>query len=729
MATAPLVFPAPLSGEVRRHGDAPALHINGEPVQPFMYSLTCVPGGRWPWEEVPQHNLLQFAQAGVRLFQITETFDFVWQRDGAFDVENVRRQIRGVLEACPEAAIMLRLIVHPPKWWYERHPEECVAYADTEPDAVYPGGLLRIIEDDQPAPLRHSLASPRWRTEMSDAVARFCRLLAATPEGNTLIGMLVLSGVFGEWHYWGFLEHEPDVSPTMTRHFRQWLSAKYPGDDALRDAWADPSATLADAEVPGIAERRQSLAGVFRDPLRERRLIDYFTCQHEVVTEDVLLFCRVIKEHWPRPIVTGAFYGYFFAIFNRETHGGHLGLQRVLSAPEIDCLVGPQCYYPDAKGPGMLVRPRGLLASCRAHGKLWLDEYDTEPELPRYTDPTYPQAIHTAIQEMRKHIFCSYAAGMGFWFYDFGVGGLRNFDNCQETRCRGWWDHPALLTDIAQLRTLLAARFQQPYHAEADVLMVYDTEVYYHLSTDPQLTPLAYVQNYWGQAALSRCGVVADYLHVDDLALVDLTRYTTVIFNNTYLITPARLATIQERVLCAGRDILWHYAPGYTDGHTPSLTRMCALTGMRLEEISLPTCPEIHTEGLLPTPFSYRATDGPVTPLFAVSDPTAECLGRYAGTEMTAIARKTAADHTCWYVGLPSYDPSILQAILARCRAHRYSERGDIVLAGGGLLMLHSAEPGVSPVTLRDGTRVEVVIPAGGLTTLLDSETGERVLG
>jgi hypothetical protein len=206
-------------------------------------------------------------------------------------------------------------------------------------------------------------------------VRRFCREFSQTSEGGALAGVQVAGGVYGEWHYWGFIGHEPDASVAMHQHFRRWLRNKYADAAVLQTAWNDPNIDFETATVPEKAARQHTSDGVFRDPQREMRLIDYFRCQHECVADSIIFFARAVKESWPRPIATGAFYGYFFSTFGRDATGGHLEVGRVLDSPFVDYLCGPAPYYPDVGGNGEPYRSRSILDSCRLHGKLWLDEW------------------------------------------------------------------------------------------------------------------------------------------------------------------------------------------------------------------------------------------------------------------------------------------------------------------------------------------------------------------
>jgi hypothetical protein len=195
----------------------PAVFLNGVPEYPMIYALTDVPGGRWTWEELPRYNLQNFCSRGVRLVQIDLAFDHVWKADGSIDTDTAQKQLRGVLDVCPNAAIFIRFHVNPPKWWQQKHPEENTVYADTTPMPDIDWGLQRIIEDDEENPTRHSLASTRWEEEATGKLIEFLAMLKTLPEASALAGIQVAGGVYGEWHYWGFINNEPDVSLPMQR--------------------------------------------------------------------------------------------------------------------------------------------------------------------------------------------------------------------------------------------------------------------------------------------------------------------------------------------------------------------------------------------------------------------------------------------------------------------------------------------------------------------------------
>jgi hypothetical protein len=296
--------PVVKSGQVRMFHGKPTIYVNGSPVHGMIYALT--EGASSTWKPVPQKNIKNFTAQGFDIFQVDVWLKDIWTSDGNLDMQAVSRRINGITSICPDAAIIIRFHVDSPDWWNLKNSGECVGYADGP-------GSTQACGGDVDRCLRNSLASEKWRADSTAKLKEFCNLLSALPEGNHIIGMHLAGAVYGEWHYWGF-PHEPDTGPSMTRYFRQWLKDKYVDDSALEKAWDNPKAILAAAEVPGMSDRQGKAASIFRDPLSERNVIDYYHCQQQLVADTVIHFCRSAKEFWPRPLITGCFYGYFFTM-------------------------------------------------------------------------------------------------------------------------------------------------------------------------------------------------------------------------------------------------------------------------------------------------------------------------------------------------------------------------------------------------------------------------------
>ncbi|HEX8530753.1 MAG TPA: hypothetical protein VF646_12055 [Cytophagales bacterium] len=704
----------PKSGEVKPYHGRPTIFINGVPQAPAFYALTHAYGGRWSWEEVPARNLNNFCGAGFRLFQVDLYLEDVWYAGtDTLDMAKVRRQVRGVLDQCPDAGVVIRVHTNAPFWWNQAHPEECTQYADGPVDTtLLAGPPYHNEEHDIDRALRASLASAKWRQASGEKLRELCRKLAATPEGNAVVGMHLSGGIYGEWHYWGFIGHDPDTGPAMTGYFRNWLQARYKTTKNLQKAWKTDAFTLDNATVPGVAERLRTHDGIFKDPGQDQRTIDYFTAQQQVVAEDALYFCRLVKDHWPRPLITGIFYGYLHMTFNRQTVGGHLFIKQVLESPYVDYLSAPQTYWGESRKAGGSGNSRGIIESTLLHGKLWLDEIDNGTLHPaierdnirygRRYDSTYATVI-------RRSTLLPLMRGIGYWLYDFGL--QKGF---------GWWDDPAYLADQRAVKAAFEARLNVPYRSEADVLYVWSQDVFYYLKS--AASPISInVPDHSTEQAL-RSGVVGDHVYDFDLDRVNLDAYKAVVFMNVYALSDAQRQFIRQKVARNGRTLVWNYLTGYTNGRRLDPGFVQELTGIHMDRVALPEAPKVQ----FGQPAYQYAFNGPLEPLFVVRDAAAQPLATLQ-TGQPVIARKQMKDFTSVFCALPLNGTEGFREIFRQAGCHVYNEHNDFTYAHSGLLLLHTKDGGNRTLRLRNGQTVDLSLEKGA-TLLLDGQTGKVLL-
>ena len=717
----------PIAAKVEMYKGKPSIFINNKPEYPMIYSLTDVPGGRWTWEELPAYNLRNFCANGIKLIQVDLAFDHIWKEDGVIHIDTAQKQLRGVLDVCPDAAIFIRFHVNPPKWWQQKYPEENTVYADTAAMPDINWGLQRIIEDDEENPTRHSLASLKWKKEATLKLVEFLQRLKNIPEANALAGIQVAGGVYGEWHYWGFINNEPDMSLPMLQYFRLWLKDKYKTDKNLQSEWKDEIVSWGTATLPSLDERNNTKAGIFRDPQQEKKLIDYYEAQHQVVADNIIHFCKVIKQNWPRPIITGAFYGYYYAIFGRETAGGHLQLQKVLNSPYIDYLSGPGTYYPQAVEMGDPYRSRSLINSVTLHGKLWLDEMDQQTPLLPLKDTAYKTSLQKSVAQVRRNILFTASKGQGLWFYDFGPSGFNGGKRLNDHGSFGWWDDPALMKDIHQLKKILELKFHEPYESDADVLLVHSTETFYHTGSNRKSSYMGHWANNWLPPAVFRSGVVHDVISVDDMDKINLSKYKCIVFVNTWMLTAAQRTYIKDKIAKGKRHLVWIYAPGYSDGQQLNKDFIQSLTGMQMQTVSSDSSTIITIDKHIAEEQKISVQGNAVQPCFAVIDKTVESLGVINSAQQTGFARKNEKDFTSWFISLPPASPSLWRYIFQQAGATIYNNSGDIFYSGGGILSVHTASGGKRNIQLKNGKSISIQLPSNS-TTLLHPENGNIIL-
>lgn len=703
------------SGQIKPYNGRPTIFVNGQPQTPAFYALTHAYGGRWSWEEVASRNLNNFCQIGIRLFQVDLWLEDIWYKNSpTLDIKKAQKQIKGVLDQCPDANVVIRIHVNAPFWWNEVNPNECTQFADGPVDTILKAGApYHNEEHDIHRALRASLASEKWKKEAGQKLIEFCQKLAKTPEGNAVIGMHIAGGIYGEWHYWGFIEHDPDTGLAMTSYFRKWLKNKYKTPAQLQEAWHNTTFTFDNATVPSVAERLQTQDGFFKDPQVEQRVIDYFTAQQQVVAEDAIYFCQLVKKHWNRPIITGIFYGYIHMTFNRQTVGGHLFIKQILESPYIDYLSAPQTYWPDSRKAGGSGNSRGLIESTLLHGKLWLDEIDngylhakTDYDNIRYKerfDSTYANIMQRCVE-------LPLMRGIGFWFYDFGV--QKSF---------GWWDNPQYLATIKAEKQFFDKRLAIHYHSEADVLYVWSQDVFYYLKSMPLPITVNVLDHSIEQAM--RSGTVGDHIYDFDLPLVNLNQYKAVVFMNVYKLTDEQRAFIQANVAKNGRTIVWNYLSGYTNGKTLNKDFVQSLAQINLERVNLNQAPVVK---FLKPNYEYKFS-GEVAPLFVANDNDSEALAKLQATQQTIVARKKLPDYTSVFCGLPLNGTDGFREIFRQAGCHIYHERNDFTYANSGLLMLHTKDGGTRTISLKNGKSITIDLKQGS-TLVMDAQSGEVVL-
>ncbi len=650
--------PRPLAAEVKPHLGKPTLYLNGEPVMASFYALTDATGGRFSFDEFPQQSMRQFAAIGFKLYQVDLFLEDCLPKPGKLDIEIARRQIRGVLNACPEAGIVLRWHLNAPAWWKRENPEEMVAYANGGPEVPERRLPVRYMQDDLRRTPRASIASRKWKDFAGQRTIEFLRALAKTPEGAALIGVHVANGVYGEWHYWGFMRNEPDTSKPMQEHFAAWRKAK----------------GKASIPVPSTEERHALDEGIFRDPARRESVIDYYRCQHELVADTMLHFCALVKKNWPRPILTGVFYGYFFSVFDRSLTGGHMCLDKVLASPHVDYLSAPQAYGPQFRDPGSCGITRALIESVRLNGKLFLDEMDQTPSWRWRNDVDVPFELTNPEEDygiIRRNTLEGYTRGAGHWYYDFGPANNS-----------GWWADKRLIAEIDRLHTILRRYHEKPYEAAGDVLAVFDTEVFYYTGslqgTDPLTDPLAVNRTI---ATLYQSGAAIETLHLNDLEKVDLKRFRVVLFANTWHMTAKQRDFIRNQVIGPDRHVIFQGLPGYCDGRRLSIEFSREVTGLDL-------------------------------------------VAKAGEKFSPALALRGQAREKVHFFTTP---PTQWREVLNATQAHFYSDQADVIHAGGGLVLLHASSAGARTIRMRNGKSSQATVKKGE-SLLFDAVSGERLL-
>lgn len=694
-----------VSSKVIFENNRPELYIDGKKYPPLVFALSDFPGAKSN-TTYAHRNVKNFHEQGIDLVCADTSITLGWSKTMGFDPEPLTAELSGVLEANPNAKILLRLHVNPPYWWMKDNMEETVKY-DGE-YGIDNGEQQRLIAYDHLGHIRVSLASEKWRTEAGECVKAFCEALKGTPEGDALFAVQIACGKNGEWHNWGLEESIPAINA-----YRRRLKEKFKTVEALREYYGDPEVTFENAEYC-LSLKGIKGDGTFREPKSMRKQYESY-CSHLLnPTEAIVYFCKVVKESFETPILTGAFYGYLFGQGN-GLEGAHMYPDVLFSNRKyIDFLCGPAPYADNRKidfAPSL----RGILESSRLNGVLWLTEMDQAPEGTIDVQFGDPERIDESIAIMRRNILLNLVKGQGAWYYDHRVvPGVSGGERGKKYRGSsiyikdGWWERPEFLAEIKKHRELAEKLCEKEYKPAADVLLVLDEKARYIQAQCTGNDQRSYF-------AIAGTKAMFDCIYMGDLEKAELDRYKCVVFMNANNLDEngrKRVWAVAEKC-----NVLYMYAPGYSDGDTLSAEHIGETVGFNVKRL------DNVPEGYVCDGNKFRYPEHKYTSFFEIEDASVEVLATYDGTENAVAARRG----NIAYIGSPIYDTELVKKVFKDFKVHIYTEDECFVFAGAGIVFVNKAKAGKVDLTLKNGKVLNLELP-DNVTAVFDAETGDRLL-
>jgi len=712
--------------------DRPVLLINDRITPPLLYGLTDSPGARCSWEEVPSRNIKLFGDRGIRLFQVDLWLEQIMDRKDRMNLTRAREQIAGVLRAVPDAGVMIRFHVNAPYWWCEQNENECVGYADTTPDPVRPWGQIRPVAHDLERPLRASFFSEKWKAWAQKHLAHFCKSLADTPEGRRVMGIQVANGTYGEWQHFGFLSYDPDTGEPARNAYIQYLQGRYQTMEALNEAWGGEQDHWENIHPPSSQNRLAASPGNLRNPENQRHVIDYYRFLQEGTADLILDMAHIVKQSWPRDMITAAFFGYFYSMFGRQAACGQLALERVLESKDLDCLCSPQSYRDTARQLGGSGQSRSLISPILRAGKLWLDEMDESTSLGGCPwNPAFKSTLEDDVAILRRNVLQPVTRGGGLWWYDFGPNAATG--NFPVYGIRGAWDHPVLMDEIRKLAAITQKKMGEPLHRFADVLVVHDPMAFCHVCSRP-INPDNVADSYpmaegdfisefsvdgLGEG-LHQSGLIHEEALLSELENLDLGHYKLIIFATTVTILPAMRERIRSNLETFHGHVVFTGFCGWSDGGRlhPSLAE--AFTGFALELDKRPTPVRFHVDQA-----REELTLKKEFPTIALKQ-AASPAGAWADDSPAAACREVNSS-TFWYFAIAPTKPGLLRALGKRAGCRIINECDDTTLLGCGLLVVHTVGGGPRRLKLPGGDVIKTTLTPRS-TTVFDSDSSEVLL-
>ena len=474
----------------------------------------------------------EFARMGIpdRCFFVANTLNSsgneycqyasVWKKTGVYDWTPFDEQVADVRKASPDGRFLCMVDLNTPPW------------------------LTRWYELDSFSALTHLAANPDWHDLTKGWLTNF--LAYAEGKYGDVIGGYVLSGGrTSEWYEY----NRGLTSRVKNEAWRSWCAEReldfgtdVPGDAALATA---------------------SFENLVYDPKTEGAKIAYWKFHNGLVSEAILDFAHAARTVIPEDRQLGVFFGYFHVKERKfgtcQTSFGHLDYDRVFAAPELDFFIAPGNYSdrPIGGASGSQLIPGSVLR----HGKRFLHEIDFRPHtMQGFLSPWRTSADDIA-GNTREWAFALVNHAHCWWFDMWGH----------------FYDDPALKARIARLKKISDRFADDVSKSTAEVLLVADPESIYGIN---ERDPKAWRFGQLLRNRFGRTGLPFDVCSFADLKAMDLRQYKSVCLYSTILITPARAAFLKERICRGGRQVLWCYAPGLSDGVSLDAVRVETWAGV-----------------------------------------------------------------------------------------------------------------------------------------------------
>jgi hypothetical protein len=617
------------------------------------------------------------------LIQTVSFADVDWSKDpGVVDFASVDAQVRAVLKQDPNAWIMLCPDTSGEMGkdsWVKHHPEQ--AYVDeTAARAIQSyGGEEKLFP---------SFASTEWLAAMNQMLSDVIAHVKQSDYAGRVIGYQ-LSGY--EWFQWGYGAAHMDYSTHVRDAFRRWLKTRYVTPERLQEAWGKPAITFEGVEIPTPAERKQTVDGVFRDPLAGRSVTDFSRFYNELIAEALISQARTVRKATGPQTLVSCYYGYaahFFDSQTRET-AGHLGVRKLLESGLFAISGGPTDGYMMERALGGTGGFMTLPGSYPLHGLLYLDQPDFR--------------THWSGQEIERTV--TITEDVSLYQREFALA-LTNDTPIQYLDWqRGWtMGDPRLVEEIRRYGEI--ERFAQTLDRKAPaegMAIVFSEEAADFLGTDRTLFDGGIL--YHQRPLFFRSGMPHRYYLLSDLANASLPDYKLWVFPNAFRLTESERALIQRKCLRNGNVALFVYAPGIVDEKTVSVGNMEKLLGMKLEKLSDQREALVTISANAKCPWLQDSPDltygqSQWSPLYAVADPTAVALGTWTGTDRVGLAMKDFGSYRVVYSGTGMLPPDLLRDVGRLAGANIYCDTSDAVYADANFVGLHARTPGTKRLHL-----------------------------
>jgi len=710
-----------LPAEVRADGGISTLYVDGTPVMPMSFCSR---------NNNNEDYLARLLEAGIKVhFPICDTD---WKDPEGF--EKLKLLAHRILKLDPEAILILRLSLDPPRTWMEENIDQCTTFENGSPRMIIDTKIGRTYQPRLTDNLKFSLASQKWQERAEQALADFALKVGESDFGQRVAGYFFTASETEEWYYTVTYDrryHVHDFSKPMLDYFKKFLREKYGTDQALAAAWNNDVRSFEQVRVPQLAERSlytgvgeillarfesKSHFGTLANPDFSEFESDYYRAVNHSVADAIIRFCRKLKELSSGRMLTGAFYGAHCCVVYHEM-GVSGAVHKIQDSGVVDICASPASYF--NRPPGGQAAHRAVHSSYGLRGMLWMTEEDTRTHLSDFRNWNLYSQAETPEESSRmiKRDFAKTITGYNWAWW---------FENSRTDR---WYDDPVILDTFKRIQEIFKASLRFGLKRTAEIALVTSEKSIYYTDHESLRDMLMWQR----QLEFERIGASFDHYYVRDLTHPEMKDYKLYVFLNAVCLDDKDREAVKRKIIDKGASALWLYAPGLINpDREPKLStvHMKELTGFDFAFKTGRHYPRIVVDNPrhplvrgLPRDRWYGQPDrvmygsfetrerrqfyelggSLVDPLFYLTDSSQVAGGYFYARDLEhglgALGETRAAGYHSIYIGAKYVQAELVRAAVRRSGVHIYSDSDDVFYADGSFAVLHARTAGTK--TLR----------------------------
>ncbi len=676
------VVPSPVTARVVNTGRRSYIDINGEKYNPIYYDGYKGPEKDW--------MLRDAVAGGCRIVRTGIHFDTIWQAPGELDFTALDKLMDSFALNCPDMKVILHVRLAMPQWWCDANPDEVVRYDRDQP--------IRPYQD------RQALASKRWQKEASVVLRELIRYILKSPYADKIFAIGLAEGWNSEW-FWTYSDRfnqsaYSGYSFADYATFAGYLKERYKTNEAFAKAWNTPGLTFENFTIPPRQELDKASMITLLDPVKDRKIIDWYIFRNRSIGEAIEAFGKVVKEETQNKWLVGVYYGYFqmfCGIYHRLQSVGHLDVERLSRSPYVDIFWAPSNY--NLRRPGLADGIMQAAENLSAHGKLVVVEQDMR---------TFCENDHYEAGRMR-----TVELTVGAFERAFGLLLSRGVATHWLAMHESWFREKVLLELMAHQQKVYSSLPPVKGTTPTEICIVSDTKSAFYtkhnLGDNPHRSTV-----YQLVANFNFVGAPFNHLFVQDLLEPGLIKpHKFYIMTNILNLSRQDQEKLMARFEQEKATVLWLYAAGIsTEESGPSAELMSRTLGIKFVLDNQKRIPEMT---LIPELGGGKVRN-PIQsgPWFLPVSGFDKVLGKDSKNQPMLVKWQNG-NVTNYFSVIMHPGNDLLRKLARKAGVHLYTgTSADPVLAGNDVVFLHAAGNGPKEIILPPDCKARAI--AGPVT-------------